>query len=120
MVSPPSIKVLLIGWDAADWKLIDPLLKQGKMPNLQTLIDGGVRGNLTTLSPPLSPMLWTSIATGKRPFRHGILGFGTGSRYPWRYPPGFVTVTHHPRSVEYSPSQSAKVQRCWVVAQLSR
>lgn len=75
MDSLPGSKVLLIGWDAADWKLIDPLLHQGKMPNLQTLIDGGVRGNLTTLSPPLSPMLWTSIATGKRPFRHGILGF---------------------------------------------
>lgn len=75
MVSPPGKKVLMIGWDAADWKLIDPLLQQGKMPSLQTLIEGGVRGNLTTLSPPLSPMLWTSIATGKRPFQHGILGF---------------------------------------------
>ena len=28
-----------------------------------------------TLDPPLSPTLWTSIATGKRPYKHGIIGF---------------------------------------------
>ena len=32
-------------------------------------------GQIATLHPPLSPMLWTSIATGKRPFKHGIHGF---------------------------------------------
>ena len=35
-------KVLLIGWDAADWKVIHPLLDAGKMPNLQRLIENGV------------------------------------------------------------------------------
>ncbi len=68
-------KVLLIGWDAADWKVITPLLDAGKMPNLERLINAGVMGNLATLYPAISPMLWTSIATGKRPFRHGIHGF---------------------------------------------
>lgn len=68
-------KVLLIGWDAADWKVINPLLDQGLMPHLEKLIDGGVMGNLATLDPPLSPTLWTSIATGKRPYKHGIHGF---------------------------------------------
>ncbi|HKI35556.1 MAG TPA: alkaline phosphatase family protein [Gemmataceae bacterium] len=68
-------KVLLIGWDAADWKVINPLMDQGKMPNVRALVEGGVMGQLATLHPPLSPMLWTSIATGKRPFQHGIHGF---------------------------------------------
>lgn len=68
-------KVLLIGWDAADWKVIHPLLDSGKMPNFQALIKNGVMGNLASLRPELSPMLWTSIATGKRPYKHGILGF---------------------------------------------
>src|SRR5512136_1952148 len=71
----PAARVLLIGWDAADWKVINPLLDAGKMPNLAKLVDGGVIGNLATLSPDLSPMLWTSIATGKRPFKHGVFGF---------------------------------------------
>jgi predicted AlkP superfamily phosphohydrolase/phosphomutase/tetratricopeptide (TPR) repeat protein len=68
-------KVLLIGWDAADWNSITPLMDQGKMPHLQGLVERGVMGNMATLYPALSPMLWTSIATGKRPFKHGIYGF---------------------------------------------
>jgi predicted AlkP superfamily phosphohydrolase/phosphomutase/tetratricopeptide (TPR) repeat protein len=68
-------RVLLIGWDAADWEMIDPLLRSGQMPALAGLIKGGVRGNLATLQPVLSPMLWTSIATGKRADKHGICGF---------------------------------------------
>ena len=70
-----SRTVLLIGWDGADWKVIHPLLDAGKMPNLATLIQNGVMGNLASLRPELSPMLWTSIATGKRPYKHGVLGF---------------------------------------------
>ncbi len=68
-------RVLLIGWDAADWEMIDPLLQSGQMPALAQLIKGGLRGNLATLQPVLSPMLWTSIATGKRADKHGICGF---------------------------------------------
>ena len=68
-------KVLLIGWDAADWKVIQPLMDAGQMPALQALVDHGSMGNITTLQPVLSPMLWTSIATGKRPYKHGIHGF---------------------------------------------
>jgi len=68
-------KVLLIGWDGADWKIINPLIEAGEMPALKSLIDDGVMGNLATLEPSFSPMLWTSIATGKRAYDHGILGF---------------------------------------------
>ena len=68
-------RVLFIGWDAADWQMIQPLLEKGWMPNLQKLIDRGVMGRVSTLFPILSPILWTSIATGKRADRHGILGF---------------------------------------------
>ncbi|HEV2426555.1 MAG TPA: tetratricopeptide repeat protein [Terriglobia bacterium] len=68
-------KILLIGWDAADWKIATPLMEQGMMPALEALIDRGVMGNLATLQPILSPMVWNSIATGMRPDKHGIHGF---------------------------------------------
>ena len=68
-------KVLLIGWDAADWEHINPLLEAGLMPHLDRLINAGVMGNLATLQPILSPMLWNSVATGKLPAQHGIHGF---------------------------------------------
>ena len=68
-------KVVLIGWDAADWEIIDPLLAEGKLPTLAGLIKEGVRGNMSTMNPPYSPMLWTSVATGKTPDKYGVLGF---------------------------------------------
>ena len=73
--TPNDSKVLVIGWDAADWRAIRPLLDEGKMPNLQKMMNEGVHGNVSTLNPVLSPMLWSSIATGKRPYKHGIHGF---------------------------------------------
>ncbi len=66
---------MLVGWDAADWKIIHQLIDADLMPTTKNLIENGVMGNMRTLSPVLSPMLWTSIATGKRPFKHGIYGF---------------------------------------------
>jgi predicted AlkP superfamily phosphohydrolase/phosphomutase/tetratricopeptide (TPR) repeat protein len=72
-------KVLLIGWDAADWQMIRPLIDQGLMPTLASFIDNGVSGNLATIRPILSPMLWNSIATGKRADKHGICGFAEPS-----------------------------------------
>jgi predicted AlkP superfamily phosphohydrolase/phosphomutase/tetratricopeptide (TPR) repeat protein len=70
-----TARVLLIGWDAADWKVIRPLMAAGKMPNVQRLAENGATAQISTLHPALSPMLWTSIATGKRPYKHGIHGF---------------------------------------------
>src|SRR5262249_26501056 len=75
MTKPLARKVLLIGWDSADWKILNPLLEAGQMPHLNRLIEQGVMGTLATLHPAYSPMLWTSIATGVRPFKHGVLGF---------------------------------------------
>ncbi len=68
-------RLLIIGWDAADWILIDRLFAAGKMPNLRRLVDAGARADLSTLEPKLSPLLWTSIATGKTADKHGILNF---------------------------------------------
>src|ERR1041384_5542500 len=68
-------RVLLIGWDGADWKLINPLLEAGQMPHLARLIERGAMGNIASLTPMLSPILWTSIATGKHADKHQILGF---------------------------------------------
>ena len=79
-------RVLLIGWDAADWHLINPLIEAGQMPVLARLIEVGTSGKIATLQPITSPILWNSIATGKRADKHGILGFvepipdGTGIR----------------------------------------
>lgn len=68
-------RLLLVGWDSADWKVMDPMLAAGQLPGLARLLSRGVRGNLGTLEPQLSPMLWTSVATGKHAYHHGVHGF---------------------------------------------
>ncbi|MEY3026768.1 MAG: hypothetical protein RLZZ238_1665 [Planctomycetota bacterium] len=71
----PVKRLLVIGWDAADWIPIDRLIAAGRMPHLKALIGRGSRADLGTLEPKLSPLLWTSIATGKTADKHGILNF---------------------------------------------
>jgi len=68
-------KVLLIGWDAADWQIIDELMAKGLMPTLKKFLSESSYGNIATLDPPYSPMLWTTMATGKHAFDHGVHGF---------------------------------------------
>lgn len=68
-------KVLLIGWDAADWQIIDPMLARGELPVLKQFLENGTRSAISTLFPIISPILWNSIATGKRADKHDILGF---------------------------------------------
>ncbi len=68
-------RLLVVGWDAADWIIIDRLIAAGRMPTLKAALDAGVRADLRTLEPKLSPLLWTSIATGKTADKHGILNF---------------------------------------------
>ena len=45
-------RVLVVGWDGADWDILDPLLATGELPALQELIVRGRRG----VSPLLSPL----------------------------------------------------------------
>ena len=81
--------ILLIGIDGADWDILDPLIEQGRLPHLASLKREGVSGPLMTLRDiPLSPVIWTSVATGKGPEEHGITWFlvdtPDGQRIPVR------------------------------------
>ena len=61
-------------WDAAEWEIIEPLLEAGELPYLTHIIESGVMGRLATLDPSLIPLTWTSVATGRIPPEHGVLG----------------------------------------------
>jgi hypothetical protein len=68
-------RVVIVGVDGGSWNAIDPLLAAGELPNLAALAAGGVHADLDTVEPVISPVVWTSIATGVGPARHGIAHF---------------------------------------------
>lgn len=78
--------MILFGVDGADWQVIEPLMAQGRMPHFARVVREGSSGTLLSMEPSASPSLWTTIATGVGPERHGIEGFvvesggGGGSR----------------------------------------
>lgn len=74
-VPAPDAGVAVIGWDGATWRVIDPLLRQGRLPNLERLLERGSRGVLLAERPMYSPSLWTSLATGFPPSMHGVTDF---------------------------------------------
>jgi Flp pilus assembly protein TadD len=80
-------RVLLLGIDAADWTIVDRLRARGELPVLDGLIRRGTSGPLRSIEPLLSPLIWTTIATGVGPEVHGILDFlvtdpSTGRQVP--------------------------------------
>jgi tetratricopeptide (TPR) repeat protein len=66
-------RVLLVGWGTAEWALLSPLLDSGQLPNLGRLIRQGALGRPVTPHPSLPLPIWTSVATGVHPDRHGLL-----------------------------------------------
>lgn len=76
-----SQKTALIGLDGVPWRLLQQWLEQGCLPNLAQL---PTRGEL--LSPlPISPVAWTTLATGRSPWEHGVWGFSQSRdrKGPW-------------------------------------
>ncbi len=72
---PVGRRVLVLGLDGLDWDFVLPWIEAGELPNLARLMDAGTWGRMQTLVPTLSPLIWTTIATGVAPDRHGILDF---------------------------------------------
>lgn len=73
----PGPEVWVIGLDGADWDQLDPMIARGELPHLAALRQGGASGVLRSEKPLISPIIWTTIATGKAPDEHGVTWFMT-------------------------------------------
>ncbi len=80
-----STRLLLVGWDAADWRILHPLIDAGEMPALARIVEQGCSGELRCTQPPISAIQWTSVATGKRAWQHRVshpLELPSGASHP--------------------------------------
>jgi Tfp pilus assembly protein PilF len=89
-------RLIIVGVDGGDWMNLRPLIDAGKLPNFAKLVHDGASGPLRSEEPMLSPLLWTTMATGRLPEQHGVLNFTTvdpktGARAP---------VSRHDRKVD--------------------
>ncbi len=95
-------RLVILGFDGADPRLVSGWMEEGKLPHLRALAERGDFRALASTNPPQSPVAWTSFATGTGPGRHGIFDFierdprtylpdvGTGGVRPPRYWHGVV------------------------------
>jgi predicted AlkP superfamily phosphohydrolase/phosphomutase len=80
-------RVIWLALDGLDWDLVDRLSREGKMPNWSRLASGAFGANLASFFPVLSPVIWTTAATGVGPDVHRVLDFQetdpkTGAKLP--------------------------------------
>lgn len=107
-------KVLVIGIDGGTYTILDPFIEQGKLPNIQKVMNAGFRSVLLSSVPPVSAPAWTSFITGKNPGKHGILQF---------YDVGPVPRTEDQSEVELRPgdfaivnARSIRARTLWQIA----
>jgi predicted AlkP superfamily phosphohydrolase/phosphomutase len=66
------VRTLIVGWDGADWRILDPLLERGDLPNLGSVVERGGRAVLRSTRPTHSWSAWPSFLTGLDPDEHGV------------------------------------------------
>jgi predicted AlkP superfamily phosphohydrolase/phosphomutase len=84
VAAKPAGKIRLIGLDGATWDILLPWIQEGKLPNFSRLLRQAAWGPLQSLPGTLSPIMWTSIATGYERDTHGIEGFQVRDGYNMR------------------------------------
>lgn len=80
-----SEKVLILGFDGMDPRIVRSMVQKGELPNIRKIMQTGTFSNMLSTAPPESPCAWASFMTGKDPAGHGVFGFVT--RNPDDYMP---------------------------------
>ncbi len=107
-VSRSPRPLIVVGIDGATWDVIDPMMARGELPTFRRLAGRGTRADLITLLPLSSPVVWTTLATGRFGRHHNLLDH----TYPYvpgpkrridstlrRVPAIWNVASHHSRTV---------------------
>jgi predicted AlkP superfamily phosphohydrolase/phosphomutase len=96
------MKLCVLGLDGATWDVLAPLIDDGLLPNLARLRQAGSSGCLQSVFPPLSPVAWTGVMTGKNSGKHGIFEF--------------VEHGHEPLRGRVNSSRAIQAELLWEIA----
>src|SRR3954453_1901135 len=96
------MKVFVLGLDGATWDVLAPMVRRGAMPHPARLIERGASGTLKSVFPPLSPVAWTAVMTGRNSGKHGVFEF--------------LEYHHDPDHGKVNSSRAIKTDLVWEVA----
>ncbi len=72
---PQIRRLVIVGLDGQDPELTDRFMREGRLPNFERLQSEGSYRRLATTYPSVSPVAWSSFATGVHPAKHNIFDF---------------------------------------------
>ncbi len=75
-------KTIVFALDGATWRVLGKMVREKRLPHFQKLMRNGSYGILESVEESLSPVIWTTIATGRPPEAHGIHDFLDARRRP--------------------------------------
>src|SRR5262249_25633431 len=99
-------KVIVIGLDGFEPKIVEPMLNKGELPNLARLRDKGGFSRIQTTYPAQTPVAWSTFATGMNPGGHGIFDFIR--RDPKTYLPD-LSMNRHEQKHAYLPPKAVSL-----------
>lgn len=85
---PHPPRLIVLGFDGADFNLVNRYLEQGLLPHLAELRRRGGYTRLEPTNPPQTPVSWSTFATGLDPGQTGIQDFI--DRKPGTYLPQYA------------------------------
>ena len=101
-------KVIVIGLDGFEPKIVDALLDAGELPNIAKLRSLGGYSRIQTTYPAQTPVAWSTFATGVNPGGHGIFDFIR--RDPKTYLPD-LALNRYEQKNAYLPPKAVNLRR---------
>ncbi len=77
--------ILVVAWDGACFDVVGPLLDDGQLPVLASLIESGASRAVRSTVPAVTFPAWSSFLTAARPDRHGLTDFTMRDGYRVRF-----------------------------------
>lgn len=67
-----NTSTVVVGLDGAHFELLDPWIAEGNTPNIESIIESGISGDLESVIPPVTSPNWKAYATSKNPGKLGL------------------------------------------------